>query len=390
MIPPPRKDVADLHVWETADRVANAAFIPLHLNENPYPPPPEVMEAIQQASSRVVRTFPDPDCSELVAALAEVHKLHANQLLVGPGSTELQRCVMTAFVEPGDKIGYLWPSSAFFRYLAKLHGGVQVPLEHQECSQEEAIFYAPEDLKVLFLCSPNTPSGIGIDTEVISNFARAHPRTLVVVDEAYEAYRGENVLDLAHKFYPNVLISRTFSKAYALAGLRVGYVIGHQGVVSSLRKVAAPYGVSSVAQAAATAALRCTEWLAETIGRVRATREHVRMELMMRGFETSPSEANFFYMRGTDPFRLEKTLRDRNIVVRRYEEFEMRDGVRVSVGTEEQMDLFISTLDYVRDMLPMRNSSSSTNIRKINFNDLPVDPAPAPAPPADLDPDLEL
>ncbi len=390
MIPPPRSDVADLHVWETADRVANASFIPLHLNENPYPPPPAVVEAIEQVSSRAVRTFPDPDCSELAAELVAQLRLHANQLIIGAGSTELQRCVMSAFVSPGDQVGYLWPSSAFFRYLTKLFGGVAVPLEHHDCSQEEAIFNAPEGLKVLFLCSPNTPSGIGIDTEVISNFARANPRTLVVVDEAYEAFRGDSVLDLAHKFYPNILISRTFSKSHALAGLRVGYMIGHQGVVTSLRKVAAPYSVSAVAQAAALAALKSTDWLGETVNRIRATREHVRMELMMRGFEVSPSEANFFYLRGTDPFRLEKTLRDRNIVIRRYEEFEMRDGVRVSVGTEEQMDMFISTLDYIRDMLPMRNSSSSTNIRKINFNDLPPEPATSPAPPPDLDPDLEL
>lgn len=400
MIPKPRPDIAELLPWQTADRVSNASFISLHLNENPYPPPQAVLEAIAQETMRNLRTFPDTECSELVATVAKTLAIHEDQLLFGNGSTELQRCIMLAFAQQYDKIGFLWPSSAYYMHLAKIHGCVPTPLYCLDFPEDEAIFNAPDDIKILFIASPNTPSGVGIDTDVIANFAKTHPQTLVVVDEAYEAFRGDNVLKLVQNFYPNVLVTRSFSKAYSLAGLRIGFVMGHQATIASLKKISAPYAVGGTAQVAALAAWQSTDWLTETVNRIRATREHVRMEVQMRGFEVTNSEANFIYMRGTDPFRLERGLRDRNIIVRRYDEFEMRDGVRVTIGTEEQMDLFISSLDYLVSSLPMRNSSSSTNIRKIRFSDLEESaPVPAPGPPpeqnhsldeVELDPDLEL
>lgn len=402
MIPKPRPDIAEILPWQTADRVSNASFISLHLNENPYPPPPAVFDAIAQETMRNLRTFPDTGCTELVSAVAKSLAIHDDQILFGAGSTELQRCIMLAFAQQYDKVGFLWPSSAYYMHLAKVHGCVPTPLYCLDFPEDEAIFNAPDDIKILFIASPNTPSGTGIDTDVISNFAKTHPQTLVVVDEAYEAFRGDNALKLVQNFYPNVLITRSFSKSHALAGLRIGFVMGHQAVISSLKKIAAPYAVGGTAQAAALAAWQSTDWLKDTVDRIRATREHVRMEVHMRGFEAGPSDANFIYIRGTDPFRLERGLRDRNIIVRRYDEFEMRDGVRVAIGTEEQMDLFVSSLDYLITTLPMRNSSSSTNIRKIRFSDLeePVpSPTAAPAPSSDslqsmdevmLDPDLEL
>ncbi|MDX2175914.1 MAG: histidinol-phosphate transaminase [Candidatus Sumerlaeia bacterium] len=376
--------VARVPEWIPSERLQGADVVPLHRNENPYPPPAEVVVAVQKATARMVRLFPDPESSELREAIARTLAVREDQVLVGAGSTELQGLAAQAFLAPGDRAGFPWPTTPYFEHLALMQGAEPVRLPWLDSSPEEALLDAPPDLKVLFLCNPNTPLGESIETYAISDFAHSHPRTLVVIDEAYEAFRGANAMKLVEEGMPNVLIVRSFSKAHALAGLRLGYAIGHPEAIRALRRAKSPYNVDVVAQSAGLAAWRNPGWVAQTAQRIRDTRESVRLEVQMRGFDVPSSDGNFFFLRGTDTFRLYQGLRERGIIVRRYDEFEVRDGVRVSIGTDEQMNQFLAAIDSMLTSLPMRRSSS-TMIKKLNFSLDAAAPAAAAADDEDED-----
>jgi histidinol-phosphate aminotransferase len=411
-IPSPSAAASAAGPWIGPERPNNASIIRLNEGENPYSPHQNVLKAVQQTAARAIRLFPDPDSTELRNAIAAAQRLHESQVLVGPGATELLRWALLAFVDSGSKVGYLWPTWPMAERLAMLHRAECVRLNWWGATQEEAVLSAPHDLRVLYIASPNIPTGVGVDTNAIQEFAENHPQCLVLIDEAYEAFRGKNAIRLVRQGIGNVVLLRTFAKAHSLGGMRIGYALGNGKVMELVRRAMGSSPVSAASQVAALAALKATDWLDETVKKVTGTRDRVRLDIQMRGFDVPASEASFLYVRCGDAHGLYKALKARNILTGFYPQFDSVDGVRLAIGTDEQMDLFLSTLDHLGGAIakkapafpakPLFHSSptapppppaSSEAIRRQTPVPVPQRVPmsdPIPMPPADLPDDLEL
>ncbi|MFJ8883316.1 histidinol-phosphate transaminase [Streptomyces sp. NPDC102402] len=273
----------------------------LAANETPFGPLPGVAEAIQEEIGRVNR-YPDNHGQALTAELAERFGLDPEGVLLGCGSVGVTQQLMTAVAEDGDEVLYAWPSFEAYPLLTRLAGAtsVQVPLRegtHDLAAMAERI---TERTRLVLVCNPNNPTGTAVGRAELEEFlGRVPAGCLVVLDEAYREYvRAPDVPDglsllAAH---PRLVVLRTFSKAYGLAGLRIGYAAGHPEVIGMVRKAYLPYSAGSVAQAAAIAALRSGDEVARRTDVIAAERTRVAAALRARGWDVPASEANFLWL----------------------------------------------------------------------------------------------
>jgi histidinol-phosphate aminotransferase len=334
---------------EVARELGLTDIAKLASNECPEPPFPEVERAIAAAAAGVHR-YPDNDRFRLTEALSKHLGVPRERILIGAGSTELLLCLAGA-VGGGGSMVYAWPSFVMYRIAAKLgeSEAVEVPLDAGLRHDPDALVAAVRnDTRALFVCNPNNPTGTYISGEAVRGLIQRVPEdVLVVIDEAYHEYVREpdyeTMLPLAAE-RDNVVVTRTFSKVYGLAGLRVGYAVGSPELITELRKVQAPFSVSDLAQAAAIEALRHQRRVEERVRRNTAALERFRIELEARGVEHPPSQANFVSIRpGGDEVHLFEALLERGVIVR-----PMSQGwLRVTVGTEEENTRFFSALDSV-------------------------------------------
>ena len=315
----------------------------LSSNESPYGPLPSVIEVITEAGGAVNR-YPDNGAEALVGALAARFAVPAEHVAVGCGSVGVLKQLIEATAEPGTEVLYAWRSFEAYPPLTDLAGAtsVRVPLRgemHDLDAMAEAI--TPRTRLVL-VCSPNNPTGTVVGTAELTAFLDRVPADcLVVLDEAYREYvRDEGVpdgIDL-YRDRPNVAVLRTFSKAYGLAGLRVGFLIGHPPVADAVRKTMTPFSVNAVAQAAAVASLAAEPELLERVERTVKERSRVREALLADGWTVPPTEANFVWLRlGDDTTAFAQACEDSGIAVRAF----AGEGIRVSIGTPESNDAFL-------------------------------------------------
>jgi histidinol-phosphate aminotransferase len=325
----------------------------LSSNENPYPPLPGVLEAINEAAAATNR-YPDPAATALVEALAERHSVPVDHLAVGTGSVGLLQQVVQISAAPGDEVLFAWRSFEAYPIMTIIGGAtpVQVPLRADETHDLDAMADAiTERTRLVFVCTPNNPTGTVVRQDALDRFlARVPDDVLVVVDEAYvefvrdrDAVRGLET----YRDRPNVAVLRTFSKAYGLAGLRVGLAIAHPRVAQALRQTAVPFGVSSIAQAAALASLRAEDALLERVEALVAERTRVEAALADQGWALPPSQANFVWLRLGGRIQEFVAACDAvNLAVRPY----AADGVRVTIGETEANDRFLRVS---RDFVPV-------------------------------------
>ncbi|GLW73253.1 putative phenylalanine aminotransferase [Kitasatospora phosalacinea] len=317
---------------------------PLAANESPYGPPPAVLAAIAAGTADAHR-YPDPGCGALTAELAEHLGVPADAVAVGCGSVGVTRTLLETVAEPGTEVLYAWRSFEAYPLLTALSGAtpVEVPLRdgrHDLAAMAAAI--TPRTRMVL-VCNPNNPTGTVVRGAELEEFLDRVPADcLVVLDEAYREYVRDpgtpDGLDLLAG-RPNVLVLRTFSKAYGLAGLRVGYAVGRPELVAQVRKAAVPFGVSGVAQAAAVAALRSGPQLLARVERTVRERERVGAALLGLGLPVLRSEANFLWLplgAATDAFHARCSAA--GVAVRSFP----GEGTRVSIGSPEENDAFLT------------------------------------------------
>ncbi len=324
---------------------ADLAPYKLSSNENPYPPLPGVVEAVTRAALLANR-YPDPAATALVEALAERHGVPADHVALGTGSVGLLQQVVQISAGPGDEVLFAWRSFEAYPIMTIISGAtpVQVPLRADESHDLDAMADAITDrTRLVFVCTPNNPTGSVVGQADLDRFlARVPDDVLVIVDEAYvefvrdvDAVRG---LD-TYRDRPNVAVLRTFSKAYGLAGLRVGFAIAHPPVARGLRQTAVPFGVSTLAQAAALASLAAEDALLERVDALVAERSRVEAGLAEQGFDLPPSQANFVWLRlGDRHAEFVAACEAVNLAVRPYGE----EGVRVTIGEVEANDRFLS------------------------------------------------
>ena len=323
--------------------------IKLASNENPYPPPAAVVEAVA-AAVRGSNRYNDHRATEVREALAERLDVGVDQVTVGAGSVALLYQLATAFVDPGDEVVTPWISFEAYPISVRTMGGtlVPVPLTAEWAFDLDAVAGAvTERTKLVLLATPNNPTSTAVSTAGVRRMMDRIPDdVVVVVDEAYREFSdpalGDPVAELVPR-YRNVLVARTFSKAYALAGLRVGYAVGDPEVVSTIDKCLIPFNVNGLAQAAALAALSAgaAEEAAANIRAIRTERDRVVDALAAAGWDVPATQANFVWLpcgARTDGIYL--GLEERGVVTRPFSGV----GVRVTIGTPAENDRFLATL----------------------------------------------
>ena len=318
----------------------------LSSNENPFPPLPAVLEAARRAVESM-QLYPDFSSTELVDALAARFHVPASHLAVATGSVALTQQLVNITSGPGDGVVSAWRSFESYPIVTMIGGAnpVQVPLDaddrHDLAAMREAI---DDSTRLVFVCNPNNPTGTAVGRAALEEFVQSAPSdVLVVIDEAYREFVNPGLipdgLDL-YRRHRNVAVLRTFSKAYGLAGLRVGFCIADEPVAEALRKVQIPFGVSSVAQAAAVAALASEGEALERVHLLVGERERVQAGLLAAGLAPAESEANFIWLRTGDlTGSFTHACESVGLAVRPF----AGEGVRVSIGLPEANDRFLQT-----------------------------------------------
>jgi len=321
--------------------------VKLSSNEAPFEPLPSAAAAIARAATSVNR-YPDDASGALVEALAARAGVTTGQVLVGNGSVELCRLAMAATVDPGDEVVFAWPSFEAYPILALQLGAriTRVALDDHGHDLDAMADAVGADTRVVFVCSPNNPTGTVVTGAAVRAFVEAvPPECLVVVDEAYREFVTDpSAVDGVELLgtHPNVLVLRTFSKAYGLAALRVGYALGSEEVVGALRKMRLPFAVNALAQVAALASLEADDEMRARVAGVVAERERLLDALRARGLPVVSSQGNFLWLdvpdTAADLGRFSETA---GVVLRPF----AGTGVRATVGTPDENDRLVEVLD---------------------------------------------
>lgn len=310
-------------------------------NENPYPPLPSVLDVVREQAGQMNR-YPDMGVSALTEALAKRLDVPAARIATGPGSVGVLGQIITAFCDADDEVVFAWRSFEAYPILVALSGAkaVQVPLTSEARHDLDAMAAAITDrTKVVLICTPNNPTGPSVRTDELEAFLdRVPDDVLVVLDEAYlEFVVSEEAPDALaiHRVRPNVLVLRTFSKAYGLAGLRVGYAVAHEPIAEALRKTAIPFGVNSLAQVAAIASLEAFDELDIRVKELVSERARVVAALEKQGWEIPQTDANFVWFPvGERTAEFAAACQAAGLTVRPYG----TDGVRATIAEREAND----------------------------------------------------
>jgi histidinol-phosphate aminotransferase len=316
--------------------------VKLNTNENPFPPSAKVMQAIREVEPETLRRYPNPTGDLFRNAAAETFGLSPDMILCGNGSDDILTIATRTFVPAGGTLAYPDPTYSLYPVLAKLEEaktttvdwGTEWSLPLDELLETKA--------DAIYLCNPNAPSGTFVTPSQIATLASKFDG-LLLVDEAYCDFAEDNCLDLIREF-ANVVISRTFSKAYSLAGMRFGYAIAQAEVIHEMMKVKDSYNVDAISVIAATAALQDQESAKKTWEYVRGERQRLTSELQAEGWSVSPSQANFVLAtvpggRGREAYQ---KLKQQGILVRHWDKPGLADKLRITVGRAEENNALLA------------------------------------------------
>ncbi|MEV0121752.1 histidinol-phosphate transaminase [Streptomyces sp. NPDC050703] len=323
----------------------------LSSNENPYPPLPGVMESTLAAAGSFNR-YPDMACTVLMSELADRFGVPASHIATGTGSVGVAQQLLQATAGPGDEVIYAWRSFEAYPIITQVSGAtsVRVPLTEGEVHDLDAMAAAITDrTRLIFVCNPNNPTGTVVRRAELERFLDRVPSdVLVVLDEAYREFIRDPEVPDGIEIYrdrPNVCVLRTFSKAYGLAGLRVGFAVAHEPVAAALRKTAVPFGVSQLAQDAAVASLRAEDELMGRVGALVAERTRVVDALRGQGWTVPETQANFVWLRlGERTADFAAACEKAGVVVRPF----AGEGMRATIGETEANDIFLRAAEEFR------------------------------------------
>ena len=313
--------------------------VKLNTNENAYPPSPKCAEVLKKFDLDRLRRYSDPDCTELRRALAKLNGTVPERVFVGNGSDEILALCAKTFVENDESIGSLDPSYSLYKTLAAIRNVRW--LGKDELKPSTALF---------LWTNPNAPTGEWVEPATIAAFAKKF-KGVVLVDEAYGDFaRGDCMALATAEGNRNILVMRTFSKSFSLAGLRVGYCVGPKDLIDALVKVKDSYNVDAVAQAVALAAVKDLAWMKRNVRAIVGTRRAFTAELERRGWDVIPSESNFVFAKPPAPQAAERifaALKERNIFVRYFRGPKTGDRLRITIGTDAQMKKLLVALDRI-------------------------------------------
>jgi histidinol-phosphate aminotransferase len=341
-----RRQVERMSAYVPGEQPKVAGLIKLNTNENPYPPSPKVLETLRGAIDGKLRLYPDPMSSALRTKLGKVHGFDPDEIVIGNGCDDILNLCVRAFCGECEKLAYFWPSYSLYPVLANIQGATQVELpldENFQITAHPPLLTQLGGVKLVFITQPNAPSGVWlrrVDLQRVIEEAQG----VVVIDEAYVDFSSENCLDFSRE-YDNVIVARTFSKAFSFAGMRVGWAAGSCELIGALAKVKDSYNVSRLSQLGAEATLDDWDYFQGNVKKICATRERTVSALAKLGFFVYPSQTNFVFARPPAPVTAKQWfdgLRARNVLVRWWDADRIRDFARVSIGTDEEMDKFLT------------------------------------------------
>jgi histidinol-phosphate aminotransferase len=327
-----------------------ASWIKLNTNENPYPPSPKVREAILTelgSDGASLRTYPSASSQALREAAAELYGFDPSWIIMANGSDELLNNLIRACAGQGQEVGYVHPSYSYYSTLAEIQGAVVCTYGLDDHYRIEAF---PEYYhgRLFFLTTPNSPLGFAFPLDYIREMA-ANCGGILVVDEAYADFADANALDLVRE-YDNVVVTRTLSKSYSLAGMRLGLAIARPDIISALDKIRDHYNLDRLAQAACVAALKDQAYFVESCRRIRETRVWFSNELRSIGYDVIPSQGNFVFAAPPDRNgrRVYDGLYSRKILVRHFTDPLLCHGLRITIGTRAEMETTMAALREIR------------------------------------------
>lgn len=352
---PIRPDIQRIAGYTPGEQPQETGWIKLNTNENPYPPSPRVVEAVQQAAEGRLNVYPDPLATAFRRKAAALFGLDEDWILPANGSDENLTILMRTFVDPGELVTSPYPSYVLYETLAHLQGANyrRLPLHADWSWDHAAARPAVAESKLVFVPNPNSPSGNTWEADDLA--ALVPPEGILVVDEAYGDFRemphrGEL---LRTEWGGRLVLTRSLSKSYSLAGIRLGFAVAHPDWIGAMRKVKDSYNCDTVSLAAGVAALEDRQWVADNAERIRQTRARLTESLRGLGFHVVDSQANFVWATRPEGNHrgLYEALKERRILVRymRFPETSdgERDGLRITVGTDEEIDRFLEVLNEI-------------------------------------------
>lgn len=340
--------VRRLTPYVPGEQRAGSDIVKLNTNENPYPPSPAVIKALHGVSGDALRRYPDPESKALRQALADYHGLNIKQVFVGNGSDEILALAFLAYFTSGKALQFPDISYSFYPVYCDLYG-----IEPQTISLESDYSldldrFEPNSGGIIFP-NPNAPTACEVAVAEVARLLEKHTEQVMLVDEAYADFGAQSAVSLIDQ-YPNLLVTRTFSKGRSLAGLRLGVAFGHAGLIEGLQRVKNSfnsYPVDVLAQAAGIASIDDETYYRETLKTIMDTRQSTIDALQKRGFDVLPSAANFIFARPADnnAAALFDKLNKAGVLVRYWAKPRLDQWLRISIGTTQEMERFLSSVD---------------------------------------------
>jgi histidinol-phosphate aminotransferase len=346
-----RAALQGIPVYKPGKPASGGRTFKLSSNESPYPPLPSVLDAIAEAAAATNR-YPDLLATPVVNAIAERFDVPAEHVVAGCGSVGVATQIVEAFAGPGDEVLYAWRSFEAYPIIVQVAGAtsVQVPLTDAETHDLDAMADAITDrTRVIFVCNPNNPTGTVVHRAALEKFLDRVPSDcLIVIDEAYREFIRDAEVPDGIELYrdrPNVAVLRTFSKAYGLAALRLGFAVAHPAVADGLRMTNVPFSVSTIAQIAGIASLQAEDELLQRVARTVEERDRVLKALRAQGWTVPETQANFVWLRlGEKTMDFAAACEQAGVVVRPF----AGEGARITIGEPEANDLFLEVAAKLR------------------------------------------
>jgi len=330
--------------YVSGEQPKDKKYIKLNTNENPYPPSEKVLKAIKDVASSDLRLYPDPDCEKLRETVAGYYDLNKNQVFVGNGSDEVLALSFLTFFNAKEEIVYPDISYSFYPVYANLYGlKVRLSKLNEDFSINVEDFLSKNGGVVI--PNPNAPTGKFLQVSAIKRILDYNSEKVVIIDEAYVDFGGESVVSLI-KDYPNLLVVQTLSKSRSLAGMRVGLALGQEELIHGLNRIKNSfnsYTADTVAQVAAVAAFEDEKYFKKCTKRIIKTRETAVKKLTKIGFDVVPSKANFIFVshKAISAETLFIKLREKGVLVRYFNKPKINNYLRITIGSEEEMDVFL-------------------------------------------------
>ena len=352
-----RPNIRKMSGYASGEQPSGERAIKLNTNENPYPPSPHISKVVQNFDYSRLNLYPDPDADSFREAASKLHDVHINNIVATRGGDELLRLIVTTFVDPGETIGMTSPTYSLYPVLAEIQDCPVTEIELTEnwlIPTHFAEYMNSMNVKLALLVNPHAPSGSFLKANEIDNLARKL-NSILVVDEAYVDFVAEGMessIGLISK-HPNLIVLRSLSKGYSLAGIRMGYGVGNEDLMKPIRtKTKDSYNLDQISQMIAELALKDQAYAKKTWVEIRKNREKMELELKAMGFNIPESQANFLLATVPKPYaisayQLYEKLREREIFVRHFDTPRLKNKIRISVGLPEQNQELINTIDSI-------------------------------------------